>query len=138
MEAFSSSILNVLTILVKSFLQILKNYSLFKKNHITKMVKRVILLRDKKGFGGITLLKLFTSALSQKEKSLKELYTLITEHGPISKSHLIKYTGMKQTTCTRLIDELLEAGLIVENGYGESSGGRKPVMYEIKEDAYYV
>ena len=84
------------------------------------------------------MLKLFIGALSQKEKSLKELYTLITEHGPISKSHLIKYTGMKQTTCTRLIDELLEAGLIVEGGYGESSGGRKPVMYEIKKDAYYV
>jgi predicted NBD/HSP70 family sugar kinase len=84
------------------------------------------------------LLKQFSGALSQKEKSIKELYTLITEHGPISKSHLIKFTGMKQTTCTRLIDELLESELIVEKGYGESSGGRKPVMYEIKQDANYV
>ncbi|WP_191991964.1 ROK family transcriptional regulator [Bacillus aerolatus] len=84
------------------------------------------------------MLKQFTGALSQKEKSLKELYSLIVEHGPVSKSDLIKYTGMRQTTCSRLIDELLGIGLIVESGYGESSGGRKPVMYEIKDDANYV
>ncbi|MFK2826401.1 ROK family protein [Bacillus sp. B190/17] len=84
------------------------------------------------------MLKQFTGALSQKEKSLKELYSLIVEQGPVSKSDLIKCTGMRQTTCSRLIDELLEMGLIVESGYGESSGGRKPVVYEIKEDANYV
>ncbi|OCA87170.1 ROK family protein [Pseudobacillus wudalianchiensis] len=84
------------------------------------------------------MLKQLTGPLSQKEKSLKELYSLIIEHGPVSKSDLIKYTGMRQTTCSRLIDELLDMSLIVESGYGESSGGRKPLMYDIKEDASYV
>ncbi|KAB7705518.1 ROK family protein [Bacillus aerolatus] len=84
------------------------------------------------------MIKQFAGVLSPKEKSLKELYSLITEHGPISRIDLVKYTRLKQTTCSRLIDELIENGLVIESGYGQSSGGRKPVMYEIKADAYYV
>ncbi|WP_042353077.1 ROK family protein [Bacillus massiliigorillae] len=84
------------------------------------------------------MLKKFTGNLSQKEKSLKELYKLIFENGSVSKGDLIKLTGMRQTTCTRLIDELLVSGLIKECGYGESSGGRKPLMYEINKNINYV
>ncbi|MFJ5761930.1 ROK family protein [Neobacillus sp. NPDC093182] len=41
-------------------------------------------------------------------------------------------------TCTRLLDELVQGGLIYDSGIGESSGGRKPLMYVIKPDPYYV
>ncbi|MFK2826407.1 ROK family transcriptional regulator [Bacillus sp. B190/17] len=84
------------------------------------------------------MIKQFTGILSQKDKSLKELYSLITEHGPVSRTDLVKYTGIKQTTCFRLIDELIQSELVIESGYGQSSGGRKPIMYEVKVDAYYV
>lgn len=84
------------------------------------------------------MIKQFNTALSQKEKSLKQLYVLINEHGPITKSDLISLSGLTQTTCSRLIEDLIEQNLILESGYGESSGGRKPHLYKIKADAYYI
>lgn len=84
------------------------------------------------------MIKQFTDSLSQKDKTLRQLYRFIYEYGPISKVDLIDLTGLKQTTCTRLIDELLSHKLIFEAGFGESSGGRKPILYKIKPDTYYV
>lgn len=80
----------------------------------------------------------FHEAMSQKTKSVKYLYSLIHKNGPVSKSALIELAGMKPSTCARLIEELLENGLIVESGFGESSGGRKPLMYTIKPDVAYM
>ena len=84
------------------------------------------------------MIKQFSDVMSQKERNLKELYRLIIEHGPVSKNDLVKITGIKQPTCSRLLDELIQNEMVVESGYGESSGGRKPVIYEIKADASYV
>ncbi len=84
------------------------------------------------------MIRNFVHTLSQKEKSMKLLYALINKHGPISKSDLIDHSGLTQTTCSRLIEELIELNLIIESGFGESSGGRKPFLYEIKSDAYYL
>lgn len=84
------------------------------------------------------MIKQFNQALSQKEKSLKLLYRLINERGPISKIDLIAETGLTQTTCSRLIEELIDHTLIIESGFGESSGGRKPHLYEIKSDIYHL
>ncbi|MET3293190.1 UNVERIFIED_CONTAM: putative NBD/HSP70 family sugar kinase [Brevibacillus sp. OAP136] len=80
----------------------------------------------------------FHEAMSQKTKSVKYLYRLIHKHGPVSKSALIELAGMKPSTCARLIEELLAQGLIMESGLGESSGGRKPLMYAIRPDVSYV
>lgn len=84
------------------------------------------------------MIKQFIDTLTQKEKSLKDLYLLIKEFGPITKSSLVQKTGLKQTTCSRFIEELLHESMIVENGYAESSGGRKPVMYSINSELYYM
>lgn len=84
------------------------------------------------------MIKQFNGPLTQKEKSLKDLYILIRENGPVTKGDLVQKTGLKQTTCSRFIDELLEENLIIESGFAESSGGRKPVMYNIHPDLYHL
>ncbi|VEF48617.1 ROK family protein [Bacillus freudenreichii] len=84
------------------------------------------------------MIKLFTNHLSQKEKSLKDLYLLIKEFGPVTKGCLVQKTGLKQTTCSRFIDELLQENVIIESGYAESSGGRKPLMYDINPELYFM
>jgi len=86
----------------------------------------------------IKLIKRFIQALSQKEKSIKELYQLIRAHGYLSKSDLMTYTGITPTTCSRLINEMIQSQLIAKSGYGESSGGRKPELYKIKPDIYHL
>ncbi|WP_218094569.1 ROK family protein [Paenibacillus solanacearum] len=47
-------------------------------------------------------------------------------------------TKYKYPSCVRLVEELLEAQLICENGVGESSGGRKPFLYTIHSNYRYV
>ena len=39
---------------------------------------------------------------------------------------------------TRLLNELIEEGLVTETGHAVSTGGRRPVMYSIKQGVMYV
>lgn len=84
------------------------------------------------------MLKQFVVLNSPKIKSLKLLYSLIRKLGPIKVSSLTEMTGFKHTTCVRLLDELVQAGLIYDSGLGISSGGRRPVMYAINPNAAYL
>jgi predicted NBD/HSP70 family sugar kinase len=84
------------------------------------------------------MLKQFVILNSPKIKSLKLLYSLIRKIGPIKVSSLTEMTGFKHTTCVRLLDELVQAGLIYDSGLGISSGGRRPVMYAINPNAAYL
>jgi predicted NBD/HSP70 family sugar kinase len=84
------------------------------------------------------MLKQFVGLTSPKIKNLKLLYSLVRKLGPVSKNTLAELTGFKLVTCTRLLEELVQEGLIYDSGVGESSGGRKPLMYVIKPDAYYL
>jgi glucokinase-like ROK family protein len=38
----------------------------------------------------------------------------------------------------KAVNELMDEGLVVEQGYAPSSGGRRPLLYSIKPDAMYV
>jgi len=82
------------------------------------------------------MIKQFHQIKSLKDNRLKQLYSLINKDGPIPKSDLIAKTGLTTTTCSRLIEDLLDQKLIIENGLGESSGGRKPCLYEIEPEAF--
>ncbi|WP_134703247.1 ROK family protein [Ammoniphilus sp. YIM 78166] len=75
---------------------------------------------------------------SQKINNLKQLYSLIHKHGPITKGSLVELSGLKQSTCARLIEELLEEDAILESGLAESSGGRKPLTYQINPRLFYL
>ncbi|WHX98469.1 ROK family protein [Neobacillus sp. DY30] len=84
------------------------------------------------------MLKQFAGLTSPKIKSLKLLYSLVRKLGPVRINTLTELTGYKHVTCTRLLDELVQEGLIYDSGIGESSGGRKPLMYVINPDPYYL
>src|ERR1700761_385469 len=38
----------------------------------------------------------------------------------------------------KAINELIDEGFVVEQGYAPSSGGRRPLMYAIKSNAMYI
>lgn len=54
------------------------------------------------------------------------------------KADLIDATQLSAATVSSLIDELVEEGLIVETCFGESSGGRKPMLYSLNGAFAYV
>lgn len=68
----------------------------------------------------------------------KLLYALVRKQGTVSKQMLLEQSGMKGSTLTRLLEELAEGGWIEEIGFGESTGGRRPILYRVRADRGYV
>jgi predicted NBD/HSP70 family sugar kinase len=57
---------------------------------------------------------------------------LVRAKQPISRADLARLMGMRRGAVTRLVDELLEAGLVFEGAKGESRRGRKPTHLHIE------
>lgn len=62
---------------------------------------------------------------------------LVQEHGPITKSQLIQLTKMKLSTLNRVIQPLIDDKLIAETEVGQSTGGRRPALYDVNPGRYY-
>ena len=63
---------------------------------------------------------------------------IIRKLGPIARYELAERTGLTPPTVTVIVNELIKDGVVVEVGFGESSGGRRPVMLELNPKAAYV
>lgn len=55
----------------------------------------------------------------------------------ISRADISKETGLSPTAAGAIVSSLIERGYIRETGIGESKGGRKPVLLELRQDSYY-
>jgi len=56
----------------------------------------------------------------------------VRDRAPISRSEIARETELHRSTVSVITDELLADGLIVEIGAGDSTGGRKPTMLQLK------
>ena len=56
----------------------------------------------------------------------------------LSCADLSELTNKSLPLTTRILNELIDQGEIVENGYASSSGGRRPQMYSLKADQMYI
>ena len=63
---------------------------------------------------------------------------IIKENDTISRQELAKITGLTPAAITGIVRELVELGFVKEVGFGESSGGRRPVRLRFQPDAGYV
>ncbi|QPC84067.1 ROK family protein [Phototrophicus methaneseepsis] len=64
----------------------------------------------------------------------REIIEKVMEAGPISRNDLTKLMGVSRSTVTKAVVNLCEQGLLVEQEYEESSGGRRPVLVDINPD----
>lgn len=62
----------------------------------------------------------------------------IRKSAPISRAQIAKETELTPPTVSSIVKDLMEQGLIVESESGHSSGGRKPTMLRIHQQAFYV
>lgn len=58
--------------------------------------------------------------------------------GELSCAELSMSLGKSLPLVTRLVNELISEGAVVEKGYALSTGGRRPLMYSLKPDLRYV
>lgn len=62
---------------------------------------------------------------------------LISKNGPINRSEIAKQLGLSIPTIMKIADDFIDEGIIRITGKAESTGGKRPLLYEIIEDAYY-
>ena len=70
----------------------------------------------------------------QKRKIIRDLYRL----GTLSKPEICRLTNMTVPTITRIIEELIEEGWVVNQGQGPSIGGKRPYIFALNPDAAYI
>lgn len=82
--------------------------------------------------------KVVGQSQSREENKIK-IINYIRIKGATSRTDIYKDTAISKPTVTRIIDQLLQEGLVIETGIGdgEAEVGRKPVQIEINSSAYY-
>ena len=56
----------------------------------------------------------------------------------LSCAELSELTEKSLPLTTRIVNELIDEGAVLETGYANSTGGRRPQMYSLKSDLMYV
>lgn len=72
-----------------------------------------------------------------KELNETHILELIRTNKQISKADLAQLTGLSPTACGIIVTNLLEKGYISEAGVGVSTGGRRPILYELIPQSYF-
>lgn len=68
----------------------------------------------------------------------KIIYEILRKQDTVSKIDLLIQSQLSVSTLTRTLDELCDVGLILEAGYGESTGGRRPILYRTNATYGYL
>ena len=82
--------------------------------------------------------KKVSSAELNKIRQKKNILSLMRANGYTSAPGLSEVLKISLPTCILLLNDLLSTGYIKNFGIGESSGGRKPNLYGLPEDRFYV
>lgn len=68
----------------------------------------------------------------------KRILSLLHKNPGLTCSDIAQQLGVSLPTAFTLMNELMELGLTVLRGEGESNGGRKPAVYGLAEDSLFV
>lgn len=68
----------------------------------------------------------------------KSIFSILQKNGPRAKSELALLTNIKLTTLNRIMQSLEETGLVRQSQIGESTGGRKPALYDVFANKHYI
>lgn len=76
--------------------------------------------------------------LSDKERKNLAILDAIRKRGPIARTDITKFTGFNIVTVSNYIDHYIKKGLVSEEGYDISSGGRKPMLVNLNQKSAYA
>lgn len=71
----------------------------------------------------------------EKEKNFKEILILLKKKRHTTKLEISKKLGLSIPTVTKLINEMVQMGIVFEAELSESSGGRRPLSFEFIPDS---
>ncbi len=68
----------------------------------------------------------------------KEIIGFLYKMGELSKPEICRLTNMTTPTISRIIDELIAEGWLINKGQGPSVGGKRPHLFSLNPDAAYI
>ena len=80
------------------------------------------------------------NGITQKKKHIRELKTInyLYLNGPKTINDICKTLKISTPNSVNIINELTAANIIEKKGLGPSIGGRKPDLYALKQETFYV
>jgi N-acetylglucosamine repressor len=83
---------------------------------------------------------LLQKATNQQTRLINQQLVLRTiyDEREVSRAHVARLTGLTRTTVSDVVDQLLAAGLAEEVGYGQSTGGKAPILVRVPDDARHL
>ena len=72
-----------------------------------------------------------------KYNNMKMILDIIRDSREVSRSEIARMTGMSPTSATRLVGSLEECGLVRDMAAVSNGVGRKAVMLDVEENAFY-
>lgn len=73
-----------------------------------------------------------------KERNSRVIYDLFDNGGQYSKAEISRLTGISAPTVIKIVDSLIEKGILIDIGEGKSYVGRRPNLLEKNAKAYYA
>ena len=73
-----------------------------------------------------------------QDTQIKKILQFLLQGGSKSIPEIRDFSGMSLPTVTKLVNELVEQGILVESGKRESSGGRPPSLYGLNSTMGYI
>ena len=68
----------------------------------------------------------------------KKIFNALQKNGPIPKSEILLLTNIKLTTLNYIMHPMEQKKIIVRKCIGESTGGRKPILYDVNSCEFYI
>lgn len=68
----------------------------------------------------------------------RELLRMVWSEREVSRAELARRAGLSRSTVTALMPSLLGTRLVEEAGVGVSSGGRRPILLQFRDDARHI
>jgi glucokinase-like ROK family protein len=87
---------------------------------------------------GSSLMKSISTTEMKKIRQKRKIISFLHTNGYTSAPELGKLLKISLPTCITLLNDLISSGYVKNIGVGESSGGRKPNLYGLPEDGFYV
>jgi predicted NBD/HSP70 family sugar kinase len=72
------------------------------------------------------------------ENTKSAILDLIRSSGVVSRIELVEMSGLTAASITRVVKSLIESGLVIETGFGDSTGGKRPTLLELNTSARYA
>ena len=73
-----------------------------------------------------------------KDHNTRLVLRTLFRQDDISRADIARATGLTRPTVSTIIAELMEAGLVIETGMGQSAGGKPPILLRVNADGHHI